>query len=183
MIITKKVSLGESGKLVMATDAMGKAAEGGGELGLEKYYGEKGQLWHYKERVAHSSAAKKRFKVMKFDGTLLTTVRLPNFISIPTKEISMAVWFKGNKGTPFSYASKRHVDALVITNPRFLSVYIMDKQIITKLNVGNGAWNHVAVTWKSQTGHLVVYVNGHKKFEQMKVMKGKTITPGGCMLL
>jgi hypothetical protein len=155
----------------------------GRSVRLTSYTGKANQLWHYKEFVKHSKCRHKRYKVMKFRGSVKQTVMNRNMVGMPTEMVTVSMWLKGTRGTMFSYASKNHVNSFVLTNPSALIVYVMDKKIKTKVNVGTKTWTHLAVTWNSKTGKLVVFKNGKRVFAKSKVMRGKKISAGGCLML
>jgi len=157
---------------------------GGAKFILEKWYGEKQQTWHYSSVVKHGNCGNKKFKTFLFDGTLNPGIKLANFLSIPTADMTYGVWFKGAQGTLWSYASKHHVRAFVAMKPSYLQIYVMDQKINTRLSVGDDeTWQHLAVTWDSKSGALVVYHNGVQKFRKTGVQTGKKITAGGCLML
>merc|ERR1719421_2025703 len=97
--------------------------------------------------------------------------------------MTVAFWLKGAKGTMFSYASKRNVRAFVVENPDSIRLHIMNQVIETNVAAGNVAWTHLAVSWSSSTGKVVMYVNGKAAFTKSGVKKGMKITPGGCLML
>jgi len=169
------------GTRVMHTD--------GRKVVMDKYYGEKSQLWHYKEFVRHSRCGRKRYKVMKFNGKLSTTVEMKNFLSMPRKHITLSMWMKPRKGTPFSYASKNHVNAFVIDLPTNtgkslgITLWVRNRRIKTNVKVPPSKWTHVAVTWGNKKGDLKLYIGGKLKFKKSNVMRGRKITPGGCVML
>jgi len=115
----------------------------------------------------------------------MATVRMANFLGMPRKRLTVAMWVKGTKGTMFSYASKHKVRAFVLENPQSLIVHVRNVRIQTKLQIGNkGVWQHLAVTWNSPTGMLLVYLNGKPAFKKIVAkIKGQKITTGGCVLL
>lgn len=155
----------------------------GHRVWLAKYDGLKSQLWHYKEYVKQTKCSRKRWKIMRFQGNLVTTVMLKNMLSIPTKQITLTMWIRGLKGTPVSYASKNHVNSLVVTNPKRIIVYLMDKKFQTSVHAGGNQWTHIAVTWNSVSGKLSVFKNGKMAWSKKKIFQGKKITPGGCLML
>jgi hypothetical protein len=169
------------GKRVMHTN--------GKTVYMDKYYGEKAQLWHYKEFVRHSRCSKKRYKVMKFHGHRGTTVMLPNLLSIPDKEITVSMWLKPQRGVPFSYASKHHVAAFVVElpfstrKPCEITLYVKDSRLPTKVRISRSKWTHVAASWRSKTGEVKMYVNGKLKYRKKGIKRGTKITSGGCLLL
>jgi len=168
---------GQSGRVLSFE---GKASEPESKVRAAQWTGDTKQLWHFEEKVTHSECSKKEYKVLSFDGTVKKTVAVNAFLSMPSKELTVAMWVKGSAGTPFSYASKNHVNAFVMKDLKDLKVYVKDQEIKTYVDMTSSTWVHLAVTWSSKMGELKVFRNGKKVFTAQKVQKGKGITPGGC---
>jgi len=69
--------------------------------------------WEMHEFVRHSRCANKRYKVLKFDGSLFTTVSYRGWAAMPSTQVTLMMWLKptlpqdwtDDQGTfPFSYA-------------------------------------------------------------------------------
>jgi hypothetical protein len=151
---------------------------------LGKFAGWKSQLWHYKEFVRHSKCKNARYKVMKFVGGRDAVVNR-NLFAMPTMKITVAFWMKATSGTPFSYSTKHVNDAITVTNPRKLQVYIMGRMIQTSV-VANRGWTHIAVTWDALTSRLQVHKNGALAFSsgtKMAGVTGRKISAGGCAMI
>jgi len=147
----------------------------------DKYLNQRSHM--YGASKAQLAACQKApFKTMTFDGKM-ATVQMANFLGMPQKVMTVAFWLKGAKGTMFSYASKRNVRAFVVENPDSIRLHIMNQVIETNVAAGNVAWTHLAVSWSSSTGKVVMYVNGKAAFTKSGVKKGMKITPGGCLML
>jgi len=129
-----------------------------------------------------AKCSQSEYKVMKFSSPK-ATVKMANFLGMPSKHITVGVWIKGTRGTVLSYASKHNVKSFVITNPAALIVWIMQTKIETKVSVGQKNWEHLGVTWDSKTGVVEVYKNGKKVFNKSGIKQGKKITTGGCLML
>jgi hypothetical protein len=155
----------------------------GGSVKLTPFAGVRQQLWHYKEFVRHSKCRKKRFKVMKFHGRRQAVLNKGLF-AMPTSHVTVGFWMKATHGTPFSYSSKHVVDALTITNPKKLIVYVAGQRIQTSVTTSN-VWTHIAVSWDAVTGLLEVHKNGKLAFSWEG--KGKTtrkpLSAGGCAMI
>jgi hypothetical protein len=160
-------------------------SEGDAEVKVRgaQWTGKKNQLWHFKEVVHHSKCDQKAHKVLRFDGTTQSTVALRAFLSMPSKLVTVGMWIKAESGTPFSYSSKHHANAFVLSNLKSLDVFIKDHKISTGLDFTENKWTHLAASWSSSDGELKVFKNGQKVFSRSGVMKGKQITPGGCVWL
>jgi hypothetical protein len=157
----------------------------GDKVRATEWTGAENQLWHYKEVVKHNKCSKKRYKLMKFGGSSSSAVFVKKFLSFPQKLVTVALWVKGSQGTIFSYATKNTLKAFTLKNIKSLDVYIKGQKVSTKLDVSgnNKKWVHLAVTWNSETGRLIVYKNGVKSFTQDNVQPNKEITAGGCLVL
>jgi hypothetical protein len=168
---------GQSGRVLTFE---GKENDAESKVTATSWTGKDTQLWHYDEKVQHSECSKSEYKVMSFDGSVERTVHVNAFLSMPSKEITVGVWIKGSAGSPFSYASKHHVNAFVFSDLKDLKIYVKDQEIKTFVDMTSKTWVHLAVTWSSNTGELKVYRNGKQSFSAKNVQKGKSITPGGC---
>jgi len=155
----------------------------GTRLRLSDYRGTRRQLWHYQEFVRHSKCRHKRYKVLKFRGSIRQTVMNKNMLGMPTKMVTVSMWIRGTRGTMFSYASKNHVNSFVVENPHRIIVHVMDQKIKTNVHAAGNIWTHIAVTWNSKNGQLHVFKNGKKAFSKKNVRKGKHISAGGCLML
>jgi len=171
---------GNSGRVLEFT---GKEGEAEAKVRGAQWTGDSNQLWNFKEIVHHTACDKKAHKVMSFDGTTASTVALRSFLSMPAKLMTVGVWVKGSSGTPFSYASKHHVKAFVVSNLKAVKVYVKDHEVNTGLNFSSDKWVHLAVSWNSGSGVVKVFRDGKKVFEKGGVMQGKSITQGGCIWL
>merc|ERR1740117_1601467 len=145
--------------------------------------GAKKQLWHYKEVVKHSKCSNKRFKVLQFDGTKGSSIHLRNFIGMPNRKVTISMWMKGTKGTPFSYASKNNVNSIVLTNLDNMEFYIRGFKVVTGVKIPKEKWVHFAATWESKRGRLAIYINTKRVFKKDGFAKGERITGGGCLML
>lgn len=161
----------------------GKDGEAEAKVRAAQWTGEAKQLWHFKEEVKHTTCSKKKHKVFKFDGTPGSTVTLRSFLSMPSKLITVGMWVKGEKGTPFSYSSKNHVKSFALNNLQDLEVHVKDKKIETNIDFSGDKWTHLAVSWNSESGDLKVYKDGKRVFAKSDVQRGQALTPGGCIWL
>jgi hypothetical protein len=48
--------------------------------------------------------------------------------------------------------------------------------------VNTGTWNHVAVSWKSNTGNANIFLNGQLKKTEI-ISRGTSFAPGGTIIL
>lgn len=117
-----------------------------------------------------------------------------NFQGFPDKAITVEFWMWSmdacREGVPFSYALGGYQDtdnAFLIFNYQDWGVSIMeDEGTIDDHNAGfsstDGRWHHIAVTWESSTGSVVLYDNGRESWRVMRA-KDKKIASGGTLVI
>jgi len=153
----------------------------GRQVFLDKYRAQPQQSMAYHEKVSHSKCRNMAHKVMTFDGSPGPTVRMAKMLSFPRRELTVSMWLKPYRGTPFSYSTRRTSNSFVITNPKSLSIWIRGKQYRTGLAMKIGKWQNLAVRWSGRHRRLSVYIDGVKK-KSMRTASGN-LTPGGCLML
>lgn len=171
---------GKSGRVL---EFAGKEGEVESKVRAAEWTGEQKQLWHFKEEVHHSTCSKKKHKVLKFDGSTGSTVALRAFLSMPAKVMTVGMWVKGSKGTPFSYSSKHHVKAFTLNNLQALEVHVKDKKVESNVDFTGDKWTHLAVSWNSDSGDLKIYKDGKRVFAATNIQQGKSLTQGGLCLV
>jgi hypothetical protein len=147
-----------------------------------EWTGSPDQLWEYKEEVRHSKCQNQQFKTMSFDGSAHSAAKMPTVISMPEEEFTIALWVKGDSGSPFSYATKNCPSAVQISNVASLGVHIADEVANSKLSIAKNGWVHLAVAWQSASGNMTLFTNGYPVFSST-IAKGKKITSGGCLMI
>jgi len=166
------------------------------------YYGKPKNKWTYKEVVRHSRCRTKRYKTMKFDGTLGNTISFKRMTGWPEKGMTVMFWMKGTRGTPFSYASDG-VPAPPFQTQLALSINEATQNIVidlfdTPFDTGRKSnkhkWEHVAVSYETQFGNLKLHIDGVQVFtkETFSLTQGDgngqsfsdlSFVSGGCVML
>jgi len=171
------------------------------EIEVDKYFAEPSQLWYLHEVVRHSRCRTKRYKVMKFRGSLSTTVVMKSFVGMPTTAVTVQFWMKGESGTPFSYASDGvptppYRTQLAVNIPKKdapMTIDLFDVEFKTGIYPPPHKWFNVAVSWDKTFGQLKMYHDGalvwSKNTQSVKSATGKPsfskseFIASGCLML
>ncbi len=118
------------------------------------------------------------------DGT--GYVRKTGFSAFPATTITVQVAFSSDSdsvaGTPLSYASSNGANDLTLYDIRDMHVYIGDSSEWTGLSFNDGTKHDLVVTWRSDTGHLLVYDNGAQVFSTT-MSPGHTLGANGALVI
>lgn len=90
------------------------------------------------------------------------------FNDAPDSAITVSFWLKSNlsnQGTLFDFVSETSDNAFTISNPQNITISVNNHDISTSVNVADGSWHHLAVSWRSRDGQLYVYNNGTEAFQ------------------
>lgn len=155
----------------------------GSKLIASPWVGKQNQLFDFDEYVTHEKCADDKHKVMQFSGKASSAVKISSFPGMPSKEISVSAWVNAKSGSVFSYGNSKHSGAFALNNVKSLSVMINDESVPTNVPIAGLGWTHVSTSWRSSDGKLTLLVNGFTKFTKFNVTVGKSITPGGCLML
>lgn len=87
----------------------------------------------------------------------------------------------------FSYSKARpgtsaQVD-LGLSSPSSLCLHLKGDVVETGACLKANTWYHVAVTWSSRDGSIVLYIDGNKAFSATKMRIGTTLEQGGAFIL
>ncbi|MCA9714056.1 MAG: hypothetical protein KC468_05090 [Myxococcales bacterium] len=119
-------------------------------------------------------------------GMNLSRVNVPTFDIMPADALSIELWVNSavaGQGTPFSYAVNAQNNEVLVYDVNDLQVYIRGTATgPTGLDVADGAWHHVVVTWQSVDGDTQIYVDGAPVYATT-LQTGQTVTPGGHLAL
>lgn len=99
--------------------------------------------------------------------------------------LSVALWLRTratNEATPLSYATAHEANAFVLHDPANLRVYVNGGHVRTGVRLNDGAWHHLAVTWRASDGQLLVYRDGELVFTG-RVSAGQSLEPGGSLVI
>jgi len=115
----------------------------------------------------------------------------------PTDALTVEFWMKSSDdsrtGTPISYASSKSDNDFIIFDYKDFVFYVANKKIVPyreingeqkplKVSANDGNWHHIAVTWKSSNGELILYKDGAKVFSG-NVAQGLSITDNGAFVV
>ncbi|CAD7701100.1 unnamed protein product [Ostreobium quekettii] len=115
----------------------------------------------------------------------------PEFKKFPSEAITIEFWIWSidtcRTGVPISYAHESNVDAFVISNYNDWHATVMgdegpDAGTSAGLTSTDGRWHHIAVTWESDNGKLVLYDNGRVAWRAVRA-KGQKLPSGGTVVI
>lgn len=119
---------------------------------------------------------------------------LTDFSDFPSTAITVEFWMWSadgcRKGVPFSYATgpyQQQDNAFLIFNYNSLGVAVMEDEghvgdHTSGVAATDGHWHHIAVTWDSATGKVILYDNGRPVWRVFRAM-GKSIPSGGTLVI
>ncbi|XP_050712143.1 sushi, von Willebrand factor type A, EGF and pentraxin domain-containing protein 1-like isoform X3 [Eriocheir sinensis] len=101
--------------------------------------------------------------------------------------VSLCLWMKtddvNNYGTPFSYATDTHDNALTLTDYSGFVVYVNGEKQVTDVRTNDGLWHLVCVTWASVDGAWAIYLDGLQKDSGTGLANGTTIEGHGMLVV
>ena len=105
--------------------------------------------------------------------------------SAPITATTVAFWMRSDdtagSGTPLSYATPDEADALLITDYNDLTIYRGASYVQTGISTADGAWHHIAVTWRSSDGQVRLYKDGTAAFTG--TLTTTALITGGSLVL
>ncbi|CAL1545258.1 unnamed protein product, partial [Lymnaea stagnalis] len=108
-------------------------------------------------------------------------------IDQPMTTVTASFWIKTsdqvNQGTPFSYAVSDDPNAFTVTNYKNLVLMVSGEQRNVGVNLTDGVWHHVALSWSSFRGGWKAYVDGILIDEGSDLSTGKTIPGKGKFIV
>jgi len=78
-------------------------------------------------------------------------------------------------GTPLSYSTAEQDNEFAITDCNGFVVYVAGAQEVTDVNVADGLWHHVVVTWSSDDGVWNIHKDGRRLDGGTGLAKGRRI--------
>ena len=106
---------------------------------------------------------------------------------MPQNELTLSLWLKVDNATNygiFSYAADNaNTNEFLLHRTNDLEIYINGNFVATGLNIATGDWLHLAVTWRSSTGEVKIYLNGNGPVYTGTLKQGYVIKDGGCIVL
>uniref|UniRef100_A0A665WQR1 Neuronal pentraxin IIb n=1 Tax=Echeneis naucrates TaxID=173247 RepID=A0A665WQR1_ECHNA len=102
---------------------------------------------------------------------------------------TLCMWIKSSAspgiGTPFSYGVPGQANEIVLiewgNNP--IELLINDKVAQLPLEVRDGRWNHICISWTTRDGQWEAYQNGQKLGSGDNLAAWHPIKPGGVIIL
>ena len=105
--------------------------------------------------------------------------------------LTIAFWMRtsdSNPGTVISYATQvgdiLQDNALALQDYSGFNLFVNNRTVFTGLDVNDGQWHHVAVTWESAGGTWHSYKDGVKISSSAQAFQqGEVIAGGGVLIL
>ena len=120
----------------------------------------------------------------QFDGVDDVATIYP-FNNFPTSAITVEFWMKSSdsskNGTSISYATPSNQNEFLIYNYNNFAIYRGDVHVGTEISGNDGAWHHIAVTWKGSDGEVKLYKDGELKFNDV-LAPGTEISQRGSLV-
>lgn len=102
-------------------------------------------------------------------------------------ELTICLWLQStdtfNYGTVFSYANKKHDNAITLTDYNGLVLYINGLKIVTDITLNDGFWHFLCVTWRSHDGSWSLFVDGVLRDSSSGLAKGTAILGNGSIVI
>jgi len=127
-----------------------------------------------------------REMALHFDDTARPYMKTTAWANAPSTATTVAFWMRSTSrkaATPFSYAVARQHNELLLYNARSLSLYVNNRAARFRINLCDGHWHHVAVTWRSSDGRAQAYIDGELKKTLSRVSRGHSIRSGGTLII
>lgn len=114
-------------------------------------------------------------------------ITLRNVIPRPLVAVTVCFWMNSadtkNKGTPFSYSTAKHDNALLIYNYKQFQLWIKNAYRQTTVSANDGKWHQICFTWKSSAGSWALYKDGLIKASGKGFKSGEKIQGGGILVI
>lgn len=102
------------------------------------------------------------------------------------KALTLCAWVKTNSsssyGTIFSYATPESDNTLTLLDYGGLVVWINAQYDVTRLQIADGTWHQICLTWSSLQGDYKIFSNGQLKASG-SISKGVPIKGSGTIVL
>lgn len=84
---------------------------------------------------------------------------------------------------PSKLAKMVEMEELCITRPVDLEIAIKGQRCKgdSPININDGRWHHIALTWQSRGGQLIMYVDGNVRLSKTGVLQDARLSTGGCI--
>ena len=121
-----------------------------------------------------------------FDGSVNSYARLNPLKDFAATEMTVALWMKtgdtNREGSVFSYASSSTDNEILAYNYKSMTPHVRNMHTNSGVAFNDGTWTHMAMTWRSSDGAVVLYKNGVPVFTRI-LATGVTLTSGGSLVL
>ncbi len=112
-------------------------------------------------------------------------VTLSNFTEFPDTAFTISFWLKtlsDSAITVFDFTTQDYNSALRISNPSSATIDINNRALNTGVDFADGAWHHLAFTWRSTDGSISLLKDGVAVFKD-KYLAGEVIGREGRLTL
>ena len=120
-----------------------------------------------------------------FPGGTITDYVIKNpMVSFPTTTITTEFWVRTSDSSDglLSYASTSSDNTWLIYNSANLAIYRGGVAVSSGVSINDNIWHHVAVTWRSSDGAVIVYKDGSAAYTGT-LATGTSITGGGSLVI
>jgi hypothetical protein len=98
------------------------------------------------------------------------------------QEFAVEMWARGVEGTILSYGSGADSDWFRLEYEGQLVVTLLGDRRMTGVRLAEGRWQHVGTSWRSDTGDLVVSLDGQEAWHG-RAKRGAQLQHGGQALI
>jgi hypothetical protein len=149
------------------------------------------KVWHFAPPRVPDDLDKAHLAggVLMFLGQRQSFVQQDDFIRMPSESVTIAMWVlptgdaQGSDGVVFSYRKEGGPLLLEVRQAASLTVEVMGSVIDSGVSIVDGSWHHIAVTWRSSDGKVVMFMDGSPVIVRLDSAAGNVITNGGCLAL
>ena len=117
-------------------------------------------------------------------------VILPDGDNIPSmRSFTVAMYVKADSQYPsatlFSYSVPKKPNDVIILSfiESQIILTIKNKTVNANFNLADDHWHFVGVTWETQGGHLIIYIDGVKLKTVDNILRGEIIFGGGWIVI
>ena len=122
------------------------------------------------------------------DGSVLLdgtgSIAVNPFAAFPGTALSIEFWTRTTVPgrSLFSYATAASDNEVLLMDGSQISVSIHGNSVDTGIDITDGMWHHIALTWESATGALKVYLDGESAYSG-NLSTGDTIMSNGSLYI
>ena len=135
--------------------------------------------------------------VVEFDGTSYAATSSP-IADFPDEEITVSMWIKTSTLSAGAVFFSYQVDGaaagtheIALANPSNLAVIIrgsldenrIEGSAFTGINLADGAWHFLSVSWGSHGGRIFVYVDALISYTDTMMSEGVSLKSGGSVVI